>query len=102
MNKYTQPSTAVREYQRISHLVDRRIAERPDLDTKRFWLAQLQERATEIAEANGLTIFELVDQWEAWTEAVEAERELVRQRKASIGKHQNTYTVDGEVWGVRI
>ena len=79
MNTYTQPTAAVREYQRLQHLVNRRCNENQDLETKKFWVNVGYEKAAEIAQANNLTIFDLVDAWETWTETIEKEREEIRK-----------------------
>lgn len=79
MNTYTQPTAAVREYQKLQHLANRRIAETDNTDIKKFWVSLHAETAAEIAQANNLTIFELVDAWETWTNAIEKERAEIRK-----------------------
>lgn len=79
MNTYTQPTAAVREYQRLQQLVNRRCNENKDLETKKFWVNVGYEKAAEIAQANNLTIFDLVAAWETWTETIEKEREEIRK-----------------------
>ncbi len=79
MNTYTQTTEAIREYQKLQHLVNRRIEETDNTDIKKFWVRLHAEKAAEIAQAHSLTIFDLVDQWETWAEAVEKEREAIRK-----------------------
>ncbi len=79
MNTYTQPTAGVREYQKIQHLVNRRIQETDNTDIKKFWVNLHAEKAAEIAQANSLTIFQLVEAWETWTETIEKERAEIRK-----------------------
>ena len=82
MNKYTQPTEAIREYQKLQHLVNRRIEETDNIDSKKFWVNLFFEKTKEIAQAHSLTIFDLIDQWETWAETVEKEREAIRKAGA--------------------
>ena len=79
VNTYTQPTAAIREYQKLQHLVNRRCRENDDLETKKFWVTLGYEKAAEIANTHSLTIFELIDAWETWTETIEKEREEIRK-----------------------
>lgn len=79
MTNDTVATPAVKAYQRLTSVIDRRLEEQPSLDATRFWLNQYHVRGTEIASEHGLTIFELVDAWVAWTKAIDAEREQDRK-----------------------
>ena len=78
MTTYAQPTEAVREYQKLQHLVNRRCEERQDLETKKFWINIHNEKTAEIASAHGLTIFSLIEAWENWVEAVDKKRDEIR------------------------
>lgn len=79
MNKYTQPTEAVREYQRLNSLITRRINESNGPADRAFWVRLHEAKALEITAKFEVSMSELVDSWIEWTETVEAERELVRQ-----------------------
>jgi len=79
MTTYTKATPAVMEYQRLTSVVDRRIEENNSLDSIRFWMNQLHTRGTDIAERHGVTIFELVDAWVAWTQTIDAERKAAAE-----------------------
>jgi len=75
---YPIASPYVMAYQKLQSVINRKISETNRPEDWRFWNNRLHNGATEIAETYGVSIFQIVDEWEIWGDAVEAEREIIR------------------------
>jgi hypothetical protein len=75
MNKYTQPTEAVREFQKIHQLINRRMDEDNRPTSRQFWANVRFDKISKIAQTHSLTIFDLVHEWEAWDETVQRQRQ---------------------------
>ena len=74
MSAVIERSAAVREYQILQSIINRRQAETNHPADRAFWNRLLVQRATEIAEAHDTNVPDLIDAWFAWSEAVQAQR----------------------------
>lgn len=74
---YQIASAHVMAYQKLQSVIARKISETSRPEDWRFWNQRLHDGATEIAETYGVSIFQIVDEWESWAESVDIQRKRI-------------------------
>ena len=67
-------SPAVKEFQILNSKIGNRLANTNQSSGVEYWMNEMDVRTKAIAEAHGLTVVALIEQWESWYASVEVAR----------------------------